>query len=140
MNRDWLIPVFLGAFPVVLTVALVIVFAMLQKVATVVCPKCGRRMPKSKGGIAAECQHCRQEADEATPARTTGVGNCAKCGRRDESGGLVRLWDGRDYCRNCLFTASPELTHFATTHSVLWDGAPWPLWRVWLQNFAIFEL
>jgi hypothetical protein len=140
MDKDLAILLFLIGLPLLLTGAGVVFFTLDRWKSTAVCPTCGRRMPKQNEESPAECRYCRQRDDAVQGVHRGAVGQCAACGKRDEAGALVPLWDARLYCRQCLFAASPTLAHYATTHRALADRPHWPMWRVWLQNFLLFEL
>ena len=47
--------------------------------------------------------------------------HCRYCDRDIETGEPVRLWDGRDYCEECVETALPGLAEYARTHPALSD-------------------
>jgi hypothetical protein len=44
---------------------------------------------------------------------------CAKCSRRLDEHGTVHLWDGKDYCRECVSAVSPMLLELADRFSAL---------------------
>ena len=44
---------------------------------------------------------------------------CAKCSCELAPGETVHLWDGRDYCRACVFAASPNLLALAERFPIL---------------------
>ena len=48
----------------------------------------------------------------------------ARCGKDDPSAEVVRLWDGRDYCRGCVEAECPTLWEFARGRDVLEDAIP----------------
>jgi hypothetical protein len=52
---------------------------------------------------------------------------CPKCGRIIHS--AVRLWDGRDYCRDCVDHACPGLGDFAAQHPILSQRSQLPFWK-----------
>lgn len=45
--------------------------------------------------------------------------HCRYCDRDIEGGGSVRLWDGRDYCEECVENTSPGFAEYARTHPIL---------------------
>ena len=47
------------------------------------------------------------------------TGGCAKCLRDLDQDSAVHLWDGKDYCRECVSTASPALAVLAKRFSIL---------------------
>ncbi len=62
--------------------------------------------------------------------------DCAKCHRDLEEGHAVHLWDGKDYCQECVFVASPRLAAAAERFSVLSEWvtvSPWEaVWDVFI--------
>ena len=47
---------------------------------------------------------------------------CPKCSRAVRNGSEVHLWDGKDYCRECVAMASPNLLALAERFPVLVEG------------------
>jgi hypothetical protein len=50
---------------------------------------------------------------------------CRKCGRSNPPYQTVRLWDGCDYCVDCVDAAHPEMAAIARRHRPLQDTMPW---------------
>jgi len=61
---------------------------------------------------------------------------CRHCGHVIGPGNSVRLWDGRDYCEECVEAACPGLADYARTHPGLKEGPP-PDVLVLLAMFAM---
>ena len=49
---------------------------------------------------------------------------CAKCGATLTDDTRVHLWDGRDYCRDCVEAACPGMAQYAAEHDALEEVVP----------------
>lgn len=52
---------------------------------------------------------------------------CESCRSGKPSGDLIRMWDGRDYCRTCIEDASPLLSEYRLVHPTLVFAEQTPL-------------
>ncbi|MEX0716659.1 MAG: hypothetical protein WD066_08735 [Planctomycetaceae bacterium] len=65
--------------------------------------------------------------------------NCRHCDRPLVEAETVRLWDGRDYCRDCVEAEMPGLAEYAASHPTLEEAVPNEVarsgWRVLSRRF-----
>ena len=60
---------------------------------------------------------------------------CSKCSCTLTPGDAVRLWDGRDYCRECVEKACSGLAEYAAAHERLAEAPPpWSPRVVWAMR------
>ena len=64
-------------------------------------------------------------------------GVCSKCCHDMTPGATVRLWDGKDYCENCVEEACPGLAQYARSHETLEEEMPHSAWRIVINHAII---
>ncbi len=62
--------------------------------------------------------------------KTTSAGACPGCGEKLDGRHPVHLWDGRDYCRECVQQASPALLNAAEAFHRPEETLTYSAWKV----------
>ncbi len=60
---------------------------------------------------------------------------CVRCDHVSHD--VVRLWDGRQYCHDCMEAACPGMVAYARDHAVLEETMPYSRWQMFRKFMAV---
>src|SRR5688572_5334229 len=127
MDNDIIFTGVLISFPLAVGLGVAVMLLIQRAVCSTSCPACGKRIPKAavtEHGV--ECDSCVE--NRAQPLVPRGA-TCNQCNRQLDTTPCIQLWDGRNYCEECVTALNPELLHYAAHHPVLKETMPFPAWK-----------